>query len=364
MEDLVKNLKPIVNKTEPAGLDMFLPREIDNIERNNLFKKFNDVMIMGSPKLDDVFSVLYGYFNENKFSQDFIEKYYDTYWSFFVKLGWQLLSKLQDNIFVNFVAYTVPYAVSEHVNVKDKLLTELFLLEPPMAQSIYNDIKKIITSLNYPIAFNSDGKKIILSDLMKQYSNQQKLDDSVQSEMFRRIQKALFPDIENDAAEVKKSAAQSAKDFIELLSFFSKDIKEVSEYAGDYYRNRPENVDLEIDKELYGQIGAGLVEEFSAAEKLVKTSFIEELPKHKQDFIVWIADAQTLRGLLDWMKTFETGAKGREVLQSVLEKTLGAESLDNTDAVMAVAGLNEFLIKNNYSGDDLIHFDEQSEKFK
>ena len=31
----------------------------------------------------------------------------------------------------------------------------------------------------------------------------------------RQIQKALFPDIENDAEEVKKSAAQSAKDFIE-----------------------------------------------------------------------------------------------------------------------------------------------------
>lgn len=371
MADIKENTKQNINKSND-DLNIFLPHELSDEERIDLFEKFAQVLVVGSPKQDDVFVVLYNFFNENEFSPYFIEKYYDTYWFIFVKLGWKILPKLQDDVFANLVARTLPYAVSEYVNVKDILLTELFLMEPPLAQSVYNNIKRIIIYLNYPIAFNNEGKKIIISDLIKQFPNQQITNDL--------IQKALFPDAENDVEEVKKTAAQSTKDFIELLRFFAIKPEDISEYAGDYFRNRPENQDLEMDKELLGELGANLLEEYASAEesgetgeivavplKETKTNleeFLTELSKHKTDFVSWITTATTLRSLLLWLGTFSDKVQARKELAKNLETTLGNESLTNNDLVLAVAHLNEFLVKNGYTGDDFFHFEESDGSFK
>lgn len=382
MEDLVKNLKSVSSATTVKDLEIFLPHEIKDGERGILFEKFSQSLVMDSPRQDDVFSILYNYFSENEFSQYFIEKYSDTYWSFFVRLGWQLLHKLKDNIFVDFVARTLPYATSEHINVKDKLLTELFLMEPAVSQSVYQDIKKLIYSLDYPISFSNDGKKVTISDLIKQYSNQQQVGDLARLGESEQIQKILFPSVENDAEEVKESTVQSTKDFIELISFFANDIREVSEYAGDYYRNRPEVADLGVDKEFYGQIGAGFIEELSIEEKIktgtegeirkvlqspqpeAKKNFVDEIQSHKADFIGWTSDAGVLREMLDWLKTFESKEKSRIELLKLLQKVFNEKDLEDTELVSAVLNLNEFLSKNGYPGEDFIHFDEKDEKFK
>lgn len=351
-----------------ADLAIFLPHDLSDMERAELFEKFGQVRIMLSPKPEDVFTVLYNYFNENEFSQYFIEKYRDTYWSVFVKLGWQILSKLNDDVFANFVARTLPFATSEYIDIKDKLLTELFSLEPLAAQSLYEKIKKIVFSLDYSVTFSEDGKSITLPVLIKQVINHQESEDLVK--------KSLFPDAENDVEQIKNSATIYTKDFIGILRFFAITPEDVSEYAGDYIRNRPENKDIELDKGLYGELGANLLEEYVAdevgeeTEKIqsrtneISLNFLIELPKHKTDFIGWVTNATVLRSLLIWLGTFENKTDARKELAKQMETVLGNDSLANNDLVLAIAHLDEFLIKNGYSGDDFFHFEESDGTFK
>ena len=146
MVDINENKKQ--NLTDMNNdLGIFLPHEIDNQERDELFEKYWQIINTGSPKQEDVFYVLYNYFNENEFSQHIIEKFYDTYWFIFVKISWRILSRLRMNYGVEIVARTLPFAVAEYIDVKLKFSEILILYNDDDAELFYTQIKQNIIIL-------------------------------------------------------------------------------------------------------------------------------------------------------------------------------------------------------------------------
>ena len=386
MADINKNAKQ--NLTDINNdLDIFLPREINDEERSALFEKYWQIINTGSPKQEDVFYVLYNYFNENEFSRHIIEKFYDTYWFIFVKISWRILSRLRMNYAVEIVARTLPFAVAEYIDVKLKFSEILILYNDDDAKLFYAQIKQKLLSLDYPVSFNEYGKNITISQFVKKINEWEAEQDLSRFSMFANIQKALFYDIPDENELAKKDALRRTMEFIEMMYFFVKD-SDVTAFKDAYFDKLNNQSGSKISKGIKEELGAKLLVEYFTGEKsnqslginLVKESarseltdnkkltrsdlFVEELLKHKKNFTAWIQESSTLRSLLTWLNSFEDKNKARKNLEELLRKELGAAALADMETALAVASVDEFLNKNNYPGDDLIHFDENAGGFK
>ena len=386
MADINKNAKQ--NLTDINNdLDIFLPREINDEERSALFEKYWQIINTGSPKQEDVFYVLYNYFNENEFSRHIIEKFYDTYWFIFVKISWRILSRLRMNYAVEIVARTLPFAVAEYIDVKLKFSEILILYNDDDAKLFYAQIKQKLLSLDYPVSFNEYGKNITISQFVKKINEWEAEQDLSRFSMFANIQKALFYDIPDENELAKKDALRRTMEFIEMMYFFVKD-SDVTAFKDAYFDKLNNQSGSKISKGIKEELGAKLLVEYFTGEKsnqalginLVKESarseltdnkkltrsdlFVEELLKHKKNFTAWIQESSTLRSLLTWLNSFEDKNKARKNLEELLRKELGAAALADMETALAVASVDEFLNKNNYPGDDLIHFDEKAGGFK
>jgi len=387
MVDINENKKQ--NLTDMNNdLGIFLPHEIDNQERDELFEKYWQIINTGSPKQEDVFYVLYNYFNENEFSQHIIEKFYDTYWFIFVKISWRILSRLRMNYGVEIVARTLPFAVAEYIDVKLKFSEILILYNDDDAELFYTQIKQKLLSLDYPISFNEYGKNITISQFVKKINELEVKKDLSRFSMFANTQKALFYDIPDENELAKKDALRRTMEFIEMMYFFIKD-SDVAAFKDAYFDKLNNQGGAKINEEIKEDLGAKLlVEYFTTNEKsnqalgmnLAKESagpeladneeltkgalFVEELLKHKKDIPPWIQEPATLRSLLTWLNSFEDKNKARKELEQLLRKELGENALADMDSALALVSLDEFLNKNNYSGDDLVHYDENDGEFK
>ena len=386
MADINKNAKQ--NLTDINNdLDIFLPREINDEERSALFEKYWQIINTGSPKQEDVFYVLYNYFNENEFSRHIIEKFYDTYWFIFVKISWRILSRLRMNYAVEIVARTLPFAVAEYIDVKLKFSEILILYNDDDAKLFYAQIKQKLLSLDYPVSFNEYGKNITISQFVKKINEWEAEQDLSRFSMFANIQKALFYDIPDENELAKKDALRRTMEFIEMMYFFVKD-SDVTAFKDAYFDKLNNQSGSKISKGIKEELGAKLLVEYFTGEKsnqslginLVKESarseltdnkkltrsdlFVEELLKHKKNFTAWIQESSTLRSLLTWLNSFEDKHYARAELSGLLARELGAAALADMETALAVASVDEFLNKNNYPGDDLIHFDEKAGGFK
>ena len=264
MADLNENLT--TDKTNAIILDIFKPHELSEAERIDLFVKYDHMLNTGSPRFEDVFVILYNYFNENQFSPYFIEKYFDTYWLLFVKIGWRLLPRLQSKYTVDLVARTLPYAAAQYIDVKKEFSEILISYSDEDAKLFYTQIKQKLLSLDYPISFNEYGKNITISQLIKKINESGVEKDLSRFGMFADIQKAFFPDIPDDYEAAKKDALRRTMEFIEMMYFFAKD-SDVGVFKGTYFDKINNQIGVKMSKEVKAELGAKVLAEYFSGEE-------------------------------------------------------------------------------------------------
>ena len=364
--DKNKNLAPLKpSRPKKLEVDIFTPQPRSAGELYTIRQEFYNSLGGGQPDLVAVFLVMYDYFAENEFRAELIKEYYDTYWLWLVKAGWEIMPQLKEAVFVEIVARTCAYASAQHIPIIAKVAYYLAMEEVADAQKTYEKIKSKLKSLDYPIANNEFGEKIKLAQIMAKLSARKETEDLTRFELFAAIQKALFfGETVVESPEIKQEQIRRVNELIKLLSFFAQ-AADVQEFINDFYVKDAPPEGREIDEETKALLGANLLrsELAAPAEKEVK-SFAEALTKHKTDFADWATKADSLRLLLSHLNQFEDKNQARSQLQELLARALGAAALADMETALAVASVDEFLNKNNYPGDDLIHFDEKSGGFK
>jgi len=389
--------KQLKNKQAEADLNIFAPREIMETEAREILEKIYVSLERDTPPSKDVFAVLFSYFKNNNFSALEMEKYKDSFWKMLVKVSWHILSRLNQETFIEVVARTLPYAVAEGINVKEAVFSEFYGRPVEQAQATYDRIKEKISAMDYPIGFNEAGREITLSMLARKIRENSGAEDLARFELFSKAQKALFPDNEFVHESMKQGYTKSMTEFIEVLSFFANNVNPVDTVV-KYVVEKPEYDEPKYDEKVKGMVAANLIEKYvlqneegdislppadrtpkKSPPQLTKTpnkavekkkpetakeeSFAELLAKHKNDFSEWAKNTETLRQLLVWLGSFRQKSEARQGLKNLLERELGDKPSDDMEIAQAIIQLDEFLNKNNYSGADMIYFDENEGRF-
>jgi hypothetical protein len=394
MEDV--NQKIDTSTQEPStDVQFFVPRKLSEDEMSKVRGKFFVALSIGSPNEKEIFDVMFKFFAESNFDLNVIDEYKDTFWPLFVKVAWKILPDLNNDVYVDVFVRTVPHAVAEFIDVEDATMDSLFVATNEDVIEIYKKIKEDLKNSNYPVSFSEFGRNITISKLVEYLSNSGIQEDYSELELFKDLQYAIFDD-ENDVETVKKNNAKKINGLFRLLAYFLTDLSEIEivKKVGEYFESKPENRDIELDSTTKGMVAAnileGLSEEESEESGVVEdvaevaestkveeqktepepkiedekaVSFAKDLSKNKKKFVGWITQGKVLRNLLGWMKSFEDNTKAREELKKLLKDNLGDKSLENNDYIVAIAHLDDFLAKNNYTGEDLFYFDEKENKF-
>src|SRR3989344_5139179 len=293
------------------NLDILIPHEVTLDE----MKKIRDSYYLSSstgklsPKI--AFVAMYDFFHENNFDENIMRKYSHTFWPLFVDIGWNLLVGMKAEILVDFVSYTLPFATSAFIDIDDKLLEMFASKNYDQAEDLYKKIKNKMLSIDYPIAFNDIGEKLKVSDLRLLLNKKDDGANVSSYKVFEDTQKALFYDI--------------------VLDNF----------------NLLDEVDMEKED-----------------QTSVIIPFSERLIENKSNFAIWINKPEALRSLLTWLQSFENKVKARQELEKLLQTELGNNGLQNIEIALAIVNLDEFLNKNNYPGEDMVHYDESMGNFK
>lgn len=378
------NNQPITTKptTEQSGILLFSPCTVSADEFSEIRTEFDKALLGGTADPLDIFAVLYKYFNENNFNAVLIEKYADNFWDLFVRVSWHTIQSLKVPIFANVVAHTLSFATSLPIDMKNQIIAYLSLRTPAEARVIHEQVKKKIMSLDMPFFFSEEGKKITLSQVVKRLGVRVEDMDLSKFEMLPGIQKAIFPG--GDAlvsAGDKKYQIKKVMELIDVLSFFARGADHIQDYITDYYNSIDDRSQMELDDDSLALLGANILrlkaeqearESFKSIKVEQKISlpgesdgnFVGELPKQKNNFSKWIAEPPTLRSLLSWLKETEDKTEARKKLEELFRRELGDSALADMETALALVGLDEFLNKNNYPGDDLVHYDENSGGFK
>lgn len=375
-----KNQKKIKPTDTKIDLDMFLPRAVSTEQMEAVRQQFS--LALGGGVVDpvDIFVIMYDYFSGSNFATEEVGKFSNTFWPLFVRVAWEVMPVFKKEIFVEVVTRTLPYAIAQFIEVKDKLIYYLAMKEVDEAQEIYNKLKQRIKALNYPISFNQTGKNIMLGQVIKKLSAKPETSDLGKFEMFVDIQKAFFVGFTTvEDTLIKQDETRRVGEFIDVLAFLSHDA-DVQIYINDYYVKVNDHEFDELDEDSKAALGGNLVRTTEgSAEATTKPparekpeqkktpreiSFAEQVSKQKNNFAAWSREAATLRSLLAWFKNFVDKKQARPELAKLLQTVLGEAALSDMETVLAIAQLDEFLHKNNYPGTDLIHFDENEEKFK
>lgn len=378
------------NDDSKEGFDfsIFSPREVSNEEARDILNKVYLSMDKDTPPAKDVFPILFNYFKDKGFAVEEIEKYHNTFWAMLVKISWHILSSLNDDTFAEVVARTLPYAVSQNVEIKDAVYSGFYERVYEKSQEIHDKIKEKILIFNCPIAFNDSGKGVVLSELAKTISQTKQDQDLSRFELLPKVQKALFPDSDLLPDNLKQDNIRRTTEFIEVLKFLAGDVK-AEDVVVDYVVSKPEYDEPEYGDEVKGMVAANLLEKYVFSEQegggvetesketkqpaeaqpkptteVTKKSLPELIAENKNNFREWSKHTESLRSVVDWMKQYEDKIKARIELLKLLREHLGDKSLDDEDNIFALARLDEFLTNNGYSGDELIHFDEQDLSFK
>lgn len=341
----------------------YQPREVTAEQISEIRNRFYNDVILNKGKVDDIFNILYDYFKEANFSVVEVEKMHDTFWPLFVKSGWEVLDRLENNTAADVIGHTIPFAVSQYINVKNKI-NDIFLreyFEEP--KKLYDRVKEILLINNLPVSFNEVGKKILLSKFIAEINKKNTEADISRYDMILQVQKALFMDTDDEAE--KRDIMRRFQDFIDLIVFFTND-SNVEKFIISYIDSRKFATTEKLDKRALNIIGFNLLQDYFSENNAVEDIIIfsDEIAKNKQNFSKWIEDPATLRSLLTWLKETEDKVEARKKLEDLLQKELGENALADIETALAIVNLDEFLNRNNYPGDDFVHYDETEEKFK
>ena len=283
---------------------------------------------------------------------------------------------MKAEILVDFVSYTLPFATSAFIDIDDKLLEMFASKNYDQAEDLYKKIKNKMLSIDYPIAFNDIGEKLKVSDLRLLLNKKDDGANVSSYKVFEDTQKALFYDIVLDNENLKKDVALRSKKFVDRFSFFVGESK-IDDYLLGYFENAKYNIADKLSDKAKKEIGANILkfyfDNFNLLdevdmEKEDQTSviipFSERLIENKSNFAIWINKPEALRSLLTWLQSFENKVKARQELEKLLQTELGNNGLQNIEIALAIVNLDEFLNKNNYPGEDMVHYDESMGNFK
>ncbi len=356
-------------KKQDTSLDVlfFAPREVTEEEMSEIRNKFYDEMNHGSMKPTDIFNVMYDYFEKIDFAPNEIKKMADTFWPLFVKVSWRVLDLLNIEIQARIIALTMSFAVSLYINIKpaiEDILTILYYYDDP--NSLYNKVGDFLRNSEMPVAFNEVGEKIIMKDFVKQIGSSS-ADNVSKFQTMADFEKALFGNSEKTEEE-KVDESKRFQELVNLIQFFIKGV-EVNKHVISYLDSQDRRITPDLDKEMKSVIGFNLLDAYFKDQTGAKSSeeeadFVDNLSKNKPNFADWIQDPAVLRSMLTWLKTFEDKTKARKELEKLLQKELDGDVLKDVDSALAVVNLDEFLNKNDYPGDDLVHYDESAGEFK
>jgi len=349
---------------------------------------------VGIKNQDEIYEQLDSYFSAASIED--LLFYRNTYWKLYVYCTWDSLNKLTEEEFLVVVEKQIPDALSMGIDVWEKIIWYLGL-RPGYPLDVGTKYEKIKNSFfNSQMVFGLDGKdKVKISKIINDIVllDRQGNDSLEVADFLTKIEK-IISDNKINSKHFYGTPTEAARNFLDLVHFFIG----VDASGIEYVINSALWPDVDLALTLGGGLGVVPTEETEgvsteeASEKkedaglaenktpesapsavsniepkrdvITEKSFVEELSEHKNDFKEWTKHAETLRKVLDWLKSFTDNKKARQELKIILEKTLGSKSLEDTDNIFALARLDEFLIKNNYGGDDLIHYDEDSDSFK
>ena len=366
MVDNTSENKEIVKGGAIADIFIFAPREIEESEMQKIRDQFYFQINSGSVKSIDIFNVMYGYFEESNFGLAEVKKVANTFWPLFVEISWRVLKMLNSDIQAKIIAYTLPFAVSQYINIKPAIngvFVGLYYYDDP--NSLYNKVGELLKTSSLPIAFNEKGEKIIMGDFVKKISAGNEGNVS-KFQLMADFEKALFAEGEKSENQ-KIDESKRFQELVEFIQFFIKGT-DISKQVVNYLDSLDERITVDLDKEMKNIIGFNLLDAYFKGGEEENTEepvdFVSDFLQNKPNFTAWIQEPATLRSLLTWLNSFDDKNKARKELEQLLRKELGENALTDMDSALALVSLDEFLNKNNYSGDDLVHYDEKEGKFE
>lgn len=217
---------------------LYTPHSLSN--QDEVFQTQSD--IFGSFEKDgsrqEAFQILKKFFFQKSISSERVLLFRETYWEWFVRIGWDIFDTLSpDDVYI-LVGYTTPYAFVLGYDVT-YIYVSYFATRPgdfPELSAVHKKIAQHLVASDIPLIFGLQNKDNELSyhSLMMSIERWGQVDALAKADIYQKIQSVLFSEAHDDA--FLKHVPTRIQDFVQFLRLFT-DVKDIEKIAKSYFQD-------------------------------------------------------------------------------------------------------------------------------
>jgi len=201
----------------------YKPQEIPEDRRQSLLRDFNIFVYKPGNDLK-LFNELDPYFFTDGFQAQFANKYFDTYWRFYVEATWSAIRQLDKDIFERIIPYQLSTAYMLGLAVEDKIFNYLILKNITFEElrKYYQELRQNFQKVNYSTNLGMEMSPTI-KEVVEKYTKRSLMDDIESAEFYSSIEEYLFPPGKELYLLDDGAQREATLSFLNLLEFFYKD---------------------------------------------------------------------------------------------------------------------------------------------
>lgn len=290
--------------------------------------------------------------------------YRNTYWKLFVYATWHDFNVLSEEDLLRAVTYQIPDAFAMDYDVLESIMWYLILVTKTYddRKALYQKIKDNFFNSNMVLGVAGNNNITISSIVTETIRLDQRKNDSMQTAALLARLKTMMSGNKISSKYVYADETKFAGSFFDLIHFFIGVETDGIGFVLDSFEIKDTFAETESDTSGISDAQKEKVIPTAPPVQVVKP-FPEEFVEHKNDFVHWMIHAITMREMLVWLEKFHDNKKARAELFNLIQQNIDEKNLENNDFITALVRLDEFLVKNNYGGNDFIHFDEKNSAF-
>lgn len=220
-------------------------------EDDLLFFQDDFELVLYGPQRFPAFQALHEYFSTKPLGER--QKYYYTYWQWYVRLAWESVTQLDEDTFVRMIELTLPTAVLLDIDIEEKFL---FYLHRAVSYSkeqeaVFHHVRAVLEQSNLPLnMFNTSGMTI--GNVYKQATalRGREETDIQLAEYYAQVEeqlcsdKTIFPDF------TPTEKLPMVKRLVEFVFFFSLD-HDISQIVWEHYEERYDALDKDGGSKIF-----------------------------------------------------------------------------------------------------------------